>query len=783
MLLMLAWASLAGLWHHSQWNWFPADDVQKFTQPDSTLVCVQVKLISEPRQIAANSDDVLNPIPASERTRVSTHIQKVRKGREWVAVSGQAELIVHANASHLNSGDTVQVFGRLVGAGGTRNPGQSDFRDSSRSRRQLVKIHAFRSEGIVLVGAAPPLAIARLKSWLRRQLNRVLWSHVETDRAAFASAILLGNREQLSPDRRNQFLVTGTVHLLAISGLHIGILAGVFFMFFRLGLMQRSTALLFTMAFVICFAWLVEFRPPVMRATVLIVLFCLARLMGRCGMSYNLLALAALIILAMNPADLFQIGPQLSFLAVGAMVGCERWTTPGVEADPLKRLISNTRSPTVRIAKKTWQKVLLAYKVSFLIGSVTTPLVALKFHLLVPVGLFLNPLLMLPIALALYAGLAVLFFGWWWPGAADFAGWICDTSLFWIEAFVLFGQKVPAAYFWTSGPGVGSVVVFYLLFLMMVIYPPTRVSGRWLIVACVIWILAGWVGPVWLRAQNATKMSYIDMIVVDTGHGGSVLMRLPKGQTVIYDAGCFGSAEYGVANISAVLWDQQIQHIDAMVLSHADVDHFNSAVELSRRFSIGVVYITPMMAGNDSPAVQCLLNELDRQGVEVRTLVGGMQLVVQSDQVTINVLGPPGHGTQGNDNSDSLVLSVEAMGRKVLLPGDLEGAGLSRLMNMRSRHFDLVMAPHHGSLNSQPNEFAHWATPDHVVVSASNRRINWQAIGEFELAGCKTWVTGRDGAIRCRITGEGLNVKKWIHGQRSSPSFYSDRGFESIDKK
>ena len=132
---------------------------------------------------------------------------------------------------------------------------------------------------------------------LRQRLNELTWKYVDEDEAAFASAILLGNREQLSAQRRELFLETGTVHLLAISGLHVGILAGSFFLFFRVGLVNRQYCLWATIVFVIFYAWLVEFRPPVSRAAILIVLYCIGRLLGENSFSYNLLAIAGLIVL------------------------------------------------------------------------------------------------------------------------------------------------------------------------------------------------------------------------------------------------------------------------------------------------------------------------------------------------------------------------------------------------------------------------------------------------------------------------------------------------------
>ena len=364
--LLLAWACLGGLWHHIHWNWYPPNTVSRYTENESTLVCIRLKLINEPRLLAARAHDSLNPIPSGDRTRVLTHVEAIRDGEEWIDATGLADLVIHDEPIELQSGDRVEVFGKLVGSDSTRNPGQFNFRNLARGRRKLATVHCYFADSVKKIESQAS-ALFRVRSQLRKRLNEMIWRHVDKKHAPFAAAILLGNREQLSSVERERFLKTGTVHLLAISGLHIGILAALFFLLYRVGVMRRSTALLCTIAFVIFYAWLVEFRPPVLRASILIVLFSIARLVGKSGLSYNLLALAGLIVLAFNPADLFQLGPQFSFLAVTTIIFCRQWIYPGREEDPLKRLIANTRGTAVRIARWMVRNVWTTIKVSAVI--------------------------------------------------------------------------------------------------------------------------------------------------------------------------------------------------------------------------------------------------------------------------------------------------------------------------------------------------------------------------------------------------------------------------------
>ncbi len=777
--LLIAWAAIASSWHHAYWNWYAVQDVATISAPDSTLVCLRARLTSEAKAVAASDESALNPIPTTEQTKYLCEALEVRDGQTWKSLTGNFELVLH-NAIDVYSGDQlIEVAGRIVTTDSTRNPGQFDFRVHGRSKRRNVRVHVYHPAAVTLIEREGQVgawyAFAHWRSRIRKQLNELAWKHVPYQQASFASAILLGNRQQLENGRQDVFLTTGTIHLLAISGLHIGILAAVFFFVFRLGFIKRRTALILTIVFVIFFAWLVEFRPPVLRASILIVLFCSARLMGRSGLSYNLLALAALIVLAINPSDLFQIGPQLSFLAVGSIIFCKPWIYPGAEVDPVKKLIASTQSRLGMFLQKLRTNAWITIKVSAFIWLIAFPLIALRFHLIVPAALLLNPLVMLPIAVALYAGLGVLVVGVFWPGGADVCGWICGKSLSSIEWLIHRGQHLPAGHFWTSGPSEWAVVVFYLGLFAIAIYPLTKLNGRVLFAFVLMWTTFFWVLPDWMNSSQ-TKDRAAELTFIDTGHGGSVLIELPE-RTLLYDAGCFGSAKYGAMNISGVLWDRKVEHIDGLIISHADVDHFNSAVELMQRFSIGAIYMTRQMAEDDSPAVKMLMEEVGRMKIPIVLVADGARFNFDSSETQVQVIGPPKLGTGGNDNSNSVVLELELFGNKILLPGDLEDAGLKRLLLHYPQRYDLVMAPHHGSANSEPEAFAEWANPNHIVISGSSKRVDWDVVNVFRAKGIRTWVTSRDGAVRCSIANGGIHVSCWVHGDWQDRDYFESRGF------
>ncbi|MEM7453445.1 MAG: ComEC/Rec2 family competence protein, partial [Planctomycetota bacterium] len=562
---------------------------------------------------------------------------------------------------------------------------------------------------------------------------------------------------------RETFLLTGTVHLLAISGLHVGILAGLFFVLYRADLISRNTCLICTILFVVFYAWLVEFRPPVSRAAILIVLFCLARLIGRTSSSFNWLAIAGLLVLVINPADLFQVGPQLSFLAVATIVAGFRWIAPRKSSDPLQRLIDSTRPFPVRLLYWSGEKVRAAFLVSAIVWMVAMPLVAIRFHLSAPVALIVNPILLIPIALALYGGLGTLVFGSFFPPAGAICGRLCDWNLSVVEWCIALATNVPGGHSWTAGPAVVSVIAFYAGMFLFAVWPATRVSGKYVLIWVMCWTVFGWLVPQRiLEARHRDAEHALVATFIDVGHGTSVLLQLPDGRNILYDAGSFGSANYAVQNVSSVLWHENVTHLDSVVVSHADVDHFNALPELMKRFSIGSLIVSYPMSNSDSESVAVLLEAARSNGIRVETVSSGDRLETDS-LVDIKVLNPPEAGNGESDNADSIVLLIEHSEKRLLLTGDLEGDALFELMSGSPLPFDIAMAPHHGSLNSHPQTFARWCTPDYVVISGSVRKTGDEVTKQFESAGAEVLSTGLDGAVRFEI-GEEVRARTWNDG-------------------
>ncbi len=758
LFIYLAVGSLAAGWHHYWWNIYGVNDIGFYASGDSQPLCVEAVVAKETHWVAAPAVSTFDPIPRGESTRIVLAIKKIRHGNSWVSVSGQVNCLVRGQLPALANGSTLLISGRLSKITPPGNPGEFDFQRHLRGQRTLAFLQVNHPAAIQVIepSSFPRSVFAKLRS----SLNRSIWKYVGSEQAPLAAAILLGNREQLDTSKRNKFLVSGTVHLLAISGLHVGILAGGILFLGRLGIMPRRFCLLSTIVFVIFYAWLVEFRPPVVRAAILICIFCISKWMGRGGLSFNSLGLAALIVLVFNPTQLTNVGAQLSFLAVASLAYFYPTFVRPATTDPLDRLIERTRPWQHRLCKSMLAQCRMAFLVSGTVWLVALPLVAERFHIVAPIALLVNPLLIIPLTVGLLCGFGVLVFAQLAPPIASIFGSLCEASLGLIESMVVLSERVPASHFWTSGPGTAAVIIFYLGLLTFVIYPPTRLPKRWARTAFAIW-LAFLVALPWLVSRSAHQDKQLVCTFIDVGHGTSVLLQLPNGQTVLYDCGSFGSSRRATNSICGLLWHEGISHVDLLVVSHTDLDHYNALPQLLERFSIGSVAISPVMANTErQPGFAQVLERIRQQNIPIEFVWQdhGIELC---QSVDLQVLSPPQTGTGGSDNSDSIVLEFRYQGFSLLLPGDLDGPGLEAFLNQDMRHYDVVMAAHHGSKNSDPQRFVDHCLPDIFVASGDHDDVNAATIQLLEESRIHFKHTARDGAVQVIIDETGIATRHW----------------------
>jgi competence protein ComEC len=268
--------------------------------------------------------------------------------------------------------------------------------------------------------------------------------------------------------------------------------------------------------------------------------------------------------------------------------------------------------------------------------------------------------------------------------------------------------------------------------------------------------------------------------ILAVGHGLAVVLDTGDGRAVLYDCGRMRDPAVGRRVIAPALWARGVGRLDAVVLSHADADHYNGLPDLLDRFPIAVVLVPPgFESGGSNPGAAGLLRRVRARGVPVRTVAAGMGWG-STGGLSFRVLHPGAGSESGKDNARSVVLDVFAMGRHALLTGDLDGDGLAALVARRWRSadgpLDVLLAPHHGGRTANPSWLYDWAAPAAVVVSQRLPSPGARdALAAVEGEGVPVLRTWSRGAVRLRWTPSGITARGFLDEPDATPTRSSAR--------
>jgi len=758
ILIVVCCASIGAVRHHVYTSVAEADDISLFAGSEQQLVRITGTIVGEPETLVRPQRDAWSAYPLEDSSSCALQCRSLMTAAGETPVSGRVRLQVSGSLLDVDVGDVVDVRGWLELARGPANPGGFDFRTYLLHQQQRCVVRTFSPEAIVPVGHDYGLAIRERLAGLRAESEERIARHLSEQNIALANALLLGDRSEIPIALRDAFAASGTMHFLAISGLHVGILAAFLWIVCRLLNLSPRTTTRVSLLAVFGYALLVNLRPPVVRALVMLFAMSFGATAYRPVSAANNLALAAIVVLLWNPTDLFNVGAQLSFLAVAGILMAlsilghldKLRPSGGIESLAPERWLPDW-------IHAGWRWLKRGYFVLGIVWLITAPLVAARFHIASPVGLLINVFLMPLVCVIMISGFLCLFCAWALPPLTFVFAFVFDSGLSLLRGVVERCAHLEFGHLHVSGPGDIWLVVLYGLLAALVLPAWHRGAKRALGVSLCLWIVGGL--SVGLMPSSQTGLQFT---VLATGHGCATIVRFPNGKTLVYDAGNLQEGRRAERIVQHALWEAGASRIDALVVSHADIDHFNGVPGLLRTVPLGSLLLSRPFLHYDQQGVEPLCNLAAENNVPIQLLCRGDRLQID-DQVRVEVLHPGWNSQEVEDNADSIVLLIEYAGRRLLLPGDLEAEGLERLLSLPPRKIDVLLAPHHGGLASNTLRLADWAQPDCVIVSSSVDRSD--ELRDVYGAQTEVFSTDSAGAITCQIDPAGeMAVEAFRHG-------------------
>ncbi|TWU16474.1 ComEC/Rec2 family competence protein [Allorhodopirellula heiligendammensis] len=784
--------SLFALRHHNVTSQYAAATVFDVLQDQAEpmiltgVVDRPARMQRDPLDVAASwRDDAASGLRGTSKfqTILQVSIRTLRIGFQPEPFTGRALVRVDGDCVSLLPGDHVKLMGQISLFTPPTNPGERDMREWAARNDLQCTLQVDSLEGVSRpdsTEAGQRYTIwqrgGRIVASLAASARESILQQIAPDQQGLALALVLGQRDLLDRTTAESLLVTGTAHLLSVSGLHLGILLVLARIIAGLLRFPLKLQWVFLVGVTLFYVAITGGRPPVLRAAILLSTVVLSTAMARPQQPINSLSLAAIVLAGWMPAAIFSVGMQLSFLAVATLLSCGRPRSRGhtlasqsIELEhQFDELARQSLGRLRRYLQWSSRGLMIAVWYSGCVSVITLPIVWNQFHVVSPISVLVNVVLSPLMLVALSAGVSTVLAAGVFTPLAVIPGWVCSEVLTVMRWVIEQASKVPGGHAWLPSPSVLWVAMFYAVLLLIV---AARACNHRR-VPIVLWSIA-WFATAWWTATtpSALPAGTYEATFVDVGHGTATILRPRSDDIWLYDCGWLGNFHQSSQKVDDVLWSMGVTRLQGIVISHADADHFNALPGLAKRFSIGCIITPPDMLSGDGAMLartrrviqeyDIPVYEIDRDGSLAKRLKLAEPPFWLRD---VHVLHPPAVPLDASDNANSLVLQIDHGGRYLLLPGDLEPPGTAVLISTpRPRPGGVMMAPHHGSLRMDAGAVLQWARPRETIVSGGKRAAKPAVTQMLSAAGGGVHVTADDGAIRVRMDAAGnVEIRSWL---------------------
>ncbi|WP_372370638.1 DNA internalization-related competence protein ComEC/Rec2 [Candidatus Uabimicrobium sp. HlEnr_7] len=620
------------------------------------------------------------------RRNVVIQARSVKVNNKWLQASIKICLRVQgAIEKDLLRGTYIEVFATIHKIQLPRNPGEFN--------RQLF----WKSKGIYYELRTQKTCIRTLSlsigcpvlNWaknLQAKICNYLIDQFGERVGGVAAALCFGEKYFILPLVKQNFMKSGAMHLLAISGFHIIIVSGILLRACLFVFCDYYVSLFFTILSLVAYTLIAGMSVSTVRATTVMCVYLFAPFCGREKNAMRSLLITALVFLFFDPYQLIRIDFQLSFTVCFFILYLK--------------------------APRNSNKIHTSVFVTSVACVSSSPITSYYFYSLTPIAIFSNFLLYIPI----YIGLLLIIFWVFSPISLTLLKPYLFIAVYYNFYFLLwllsYLAEAPWGYIHVKQPSALLVFVFYLF---LVVLKPRRIKSLcFIFVIFCVFVLSN-------REQNCR------MTVLDVGHGDCILLEQNK-KIYLYDCGSY--------RVLPFLRYRGINRIHAVIISHPDIDHYRALFELLRNVKIDKIIC------NSHFIKQSFTKQIYKFNVEV-------QVVADNEQVDGFTFLYPGQYFQNrtSDNEHSLGMHWSINGHKVLLLGDMEDTALNTLMNDSISSVTLMQVPHHGSQNNYMEPLLRKWRPKYATLSSKKSFPSKCTLDLYSKYSVKVFATYDCGAI------------------------------------
>ncbi len=714
--------------------------------------------------------EVVGPVKrAPDRLVMMVEVSQIGKAGELNPTSGLLRLTWREADHSIHQGDLIDVMTRLREPYGTRNPGGFHFGEYL-TRKGVHVVASVTGPGAIQIRQATtvrifPLFWQQIDIW-REHVHRAAMAALKNPALGLFLGMIIGEQSFITSEVRDAFMVTGTVHIISISGSHLGLIA--FLMFFcvkgivlrlplvwlewlSLRLTATRLAVLMTMPVVSFYTLLAGSEIATVRSWVMIMLFLVAVWIGREKHLLTALGIAAMLALIGNPQEMYDTSFQLSYSAVLAIaLVIQMQQRKADNGQGMGELPSG-------LVEQLWQRIMQAWWITLAVTLATWPLVAYYFNHIAWLGLFSN-LIIVPLVGFLMIPLGLLSVVWVLLTGAEMLplGFLHQAIADFLVKTVSVLAHIPGAEWHVASPSILMIMVYYGLLLVLVlrIHKPTlQVSCGAGVLAILLWW--GW-SPRLDLDLNTVRVTFLDV-----GQGDATVIELPDGQTILIDGGpAYRRLDMGQAVIGPYLWDRGIRRIDHVIATHPQWDHVGGLPWILKSFDVGQYWSNGIV--REQAFSQRLQNAIQEIGLKEQVAWKGKE-ITSARPCIFQVLNPvlsagdlPRASLSSMSgsvlNNQSIITRLDCGQHSFLLTADAEEEALAKLNQLPIvRTARVVKVPHHGAKSSLHKKWIKQLDAEMAVVSAGQHNRYGhpypKVVEAYAQEGIPLYRTDLDGAV------------------------------------
>ena len=656
----------------------------------------------------------------------------------------------YAAKDSLHYGDIIETIAEIGAIPKSSNPVTFNYEEYLAAKGLFAQGYA-KSMVTVLENKKEPLkrVSIEIRKFIRDRINKRFEKF-----AGFIKAIIIADKSELD-EKRNILNKAGLSHLLAVSGLHVGILSLIFFALLNIFIPHRNISRVILMLLLVIYGEICLWSPSVSRAVLMINLYLLSCMIQRKTIPNNILAASFIIITTINPLQLFSIGLQMSFVAVIVLLNI----LPGIRLLKLKRdeleLLSNT--------KKILNGILTLMFSSLILSTFLAPLTMLHFNQLNFNGILGNLVGIPIISFILPLALLIVFIP-----ELSFILQIYQFSFQAImkifDAWSHFSSSLPLHFGFLS-INIYQFIALYIILIFTILF--IRNSGKKCFWHLSIIVLLS----VFVLSMGTGNKRQLKITFFDCGLGDLFLIETPDDETILIDTGPLQTTSKSFGKCALPYFKNKgIQKLDWLIITHAHNDHYGGMETVLEELHVQNLVVTDEFQTRH--IWEKILPEIESEGCKIITVSDTMHLPVSG--INCRILHPDKEYSDVNINNLSIAVRIDLEDFSVLFTGDLEKEAESYLLEkyMQFLDCDILKVGHHGSKTSSSPTFLKVVSPDYAFIPTSlKNRFHFPhelTLQKYEYLEENLFIAGKDGALQIITDGKSAHFKTYLSGKEFS---------------